>query len=135
MTGVALQVPLVDYLALGDEPHLIANECVDCGHGTSTAAMPAPAAVERRSGRVSLATTDCPRDLHDRLRVGPGIPVPFIAGVVDCDGTKVRANVVNVAADPEHVTTGMALQLTTFPIGRDSTGAEAITFGFEPATL
>ena len=25
------QIPLVDYLVLGDEPHLVANECVACG--------------------------------------------------------------------------------------------------------
>ena len=28
---VAEQVPLVDYLVLGDEPHLQANECTACG--------------------------------------------------------------------------------------------------------
>ena len=25
------QIPLVDYLVLGDEPHLVANECTACG--------------------------------------------------------------------------------------------------------
>ena len=25
------QIPLVDYLVLGDEPHLVANECTSCG--------------------------------------------------------------------------------------------------------
>ena len=34
----------------------------------------------------------------------PGIPVPFVASVVDCDGTSVRANLVNVEPSPEHVT-------------------------------
>ena len=28
---MAEQVPLVDYLVLGDDPHLVANECTACG--------------------------------------------------------------------------------------------------------
>jgi uncharacterized OB-fold protein len=62
----------------------------------------------------------------------PGIPVPFVASVVDCDGTSVRANLVNVEPDDQHVTLGMKVRLTTFPIGTDSAGTEAIGFGFEP---
>jgi uncharacterized OB-fold protein len=56
-----------------------------------------------------------------------------VAAVVDCDGTSVRANLVSVPPDPEHVQTGMAVRLTTFPIGTDSAGVEAIGFGFAPA--
>jgi uncharacterized OB-fold protein len=62
----------------------------------------------------------------------PGIPVPFVAAVVDCDGTSVRSNLVNVPPDPEHVRLRMKVRLTTFPIGTDSEGTEAIGFGFEP---
>jgi uncharacterized OB-fold protein len=62
----------------------------------------------------------------------PGVPVPFIAGVIDCGGTSVRANVVNIAPEPERVRLGMKVKLTTFPIGTDSQGVEAIGFGFEP---
>ena len=63
----------------------------------------------------------------------PGIPVPFVSAIVDCDGTSVRANLVNVPADPEHVKLGMPVRLTTFPIGSDAQGVEAVNFGFEPA--
>lgn len=28
---MARQIPLVDYLVLGDQPHLVANECTNCG--------------------------------------------------------------------------------------------------------
>jgi uncharacterized OB-fold protein len=55
-----------------------------------------------------------------------------VAAVVDCDGTSVRGNLVNVEPDPEHVHLGMPVRLTTFPIGTDSAGTEAIGFGFEP---
>jgi hypothetical protein len=57
-----------------------------------------------------------------------------VAGVVDCGGTSVRANVINCPPDPEHVTLGMKLRLATYPMGTDSHGTEAIGFGFEPAT-
>ena len=50
----------------------------------------------------------------------PGIPVPFVAGVIDCKGTSVSANVINVSADPEHVKVGMPLRLATYVMGADS---------------
>ena len=53
-------------------------------------------------------------------------------GLIDCDGTSVRANVINTPADPEHVHTGMKLKLATQVVGTDSAGTEAIGFGFEP---
>ena len=62
----------------------------------------------------------------------PGIPVPFVAAVVDCEGTSVRANLINVAPDPEHVSLGMKVRLATEVIGTDDNGTEAVGFGFEP---
>ena len=61
-----------------------------------------------------------------------GVPVPFVAGVIDCDGTSVRGNVVNVEPDADHVRTGMKVKLTTVPVGVDAAGTEAVGFGFEP---
>ncbi len=62
----------------------------------------------------------------------PGVPVPFVAGLVDIDGTTVRGNVINTAPDPEHVSLGMKVRLATHSVGTDSNGTEAIGFGFEP---
>ena len=54
--------------------------------------------------------------------------------VVDLDGGgDVKANVVNVEPDPEHVKLGMKVRLTTFVAGTDDEGTEAVVFGFEPA--
>jgi uncharacterized OB-fold protein len=126
-------IPLVDYLVMADPPHLTARECAVCGAryfdrrnacadcgGTDFAVVALPTEGELRTFTiVSVAAR--------------GIAVPFVAGVVACGGTNVRANLVNVEPTPEHVTLGMKLRLTTFPIGTDAAGTEAIGFGFEPA--
>ena len=64
----------------------------------------------------------------------PGIPVPFVSAVVDCDGIPVRGNIINVEPDPDHVSTGMKVRLATYSLGEDDHGKEAIGFGFEPAS-
>src|SRR5215207_6475159 len=129
---MAGQVPLVDYLVLGDEPHLVALECTACGARF----------FDRRNACASCSgteftTTTIPTEGELRTftivsLAAPGISVPFVAGVVDCGGVSVRGNIVNTPPDPEHVTLGMKVQLTTFPIGTDSAGTEAVGFGFEP---
>ena len=58
---------------------------------------------------------------------------PYVPAVVDCDGTSVRGNIINTEADPEHVSLGMKVRLATYSIGADTTGTEAINYGFEPA--
>ena len=62
----------------------------------------------------------------------PGVEVPFVAAVIDCGGTSVRANIINVT-DPEHVSLGMNARLATTVVGTDSAGVEAVNYGFEPA--
>jgi uncharacterized OB-fold protein len=64
----------------------------------------------------------------------PGIPVPFVSAVVDCDGIPVRGNIINVEPDPDHVATDMKVRLTTYSLGEDDHGKEAIGFGFEPSS-
>ena len=43
-----------------------------------------------------------------------------------------RANIVNVEPDADHVHTGMKVRLSTYGVGKDDNGVEAIGFGFEP---
>ena len=67
-------------------------------------------------------------------QAAPGVPVPYVSSVVDLDGGgAVKANVVNTEPDPEHISLGMKVKLTTFVAGTDDDGTEAIAFGFEPA--
>ena len=128
------QVPLVSYLTLGDPPRLIARQCRQCGArffdrrnacascggqaGFDDAVLPGEGAL-RTFTIVSVAA--------------PGVPVPYVAGVIDLGGTSVRANLVNVKPDPDALALGMKVRLCTFSMGTDADGVEAIGFGFEPA--
>jgi len=126
------QIPLVDYLVLGDSPHLVANECTNC-HARFFDHRDACANCSHTEFEsVDIESTGEVRTFTIVAFAAPGIPVPFVAAVVDCDGTQVRGNVVDVEPDPEHVTLGMKVRLTTFPIGEDSAGTEAVGFGFAP---
>lgn len=127
------QIPFVDYLVLGDDPHLVANECRACG-ARFFDRRNACAACGSTQGftRVSVPTTGEVRTFTIVSFAAPGVPVPFVAAVVDCGGTSVRANLVNVEPDPEHVKLGMKVRLTTYPVGTDEQGTEAVNFGFEP---
>jgi uncharacterized OB-fold protein len=128
----ATSIPLVDYLVLGDDPHLVANKCADCGARFFDRRNACAACGGTTFRKADVAATGTLRAFTIVSMAAPGIEVPFVAGVIDCEGTTVRANVVNVPADPAHVRAGLKLRLVTFPIGADSQGTQAISFGFEP---
>jgi uncharacterized OB-fold protein len=129
---MADRIPIVDYLVLDESPHLEVSRCVNCD----------AAYFDRRNACASCGRTEFIKATVPNVGVvrtftivamaAPGIDVPFVAAVIDCAGTDIRANLVNVPPDPEHVHLGMEVQLVTFPIGVDATGTEAIGFGFEP---
>ncbi len=126
------QLPLVDYLVLGDDPHLVAHECAACGarffdRRNACAACGATEFVD-----VDVATAGELRSFTIVSFAAPGVPVPFVAALVDCGGTSVRGNIINVEPDPDHVKLGMKVKLATQPMGVDEQGVEAVSFGFEP---
>jgi uncharacterized protein len=125
-------VPLVDYLVLGDDPHLVARECDNCGARFFDRRNACANCSGTEFHPVDIATEGEVRAFTIVAFAAPGIEVPFVAAVVDCDGTSVRANLRNVPPDPEHVQLGMKVKLTTFSMGNDAQGTEAIGFGFEP---
>ena len=130
---MANQVPLVDYLVLGDDPHLEANECTSCGARFFDRRNACASCSGTEFKRVALATNGELRAFTIVSLAAPGIPVPFVAGLIDCDGTSVRGNVINTEPDPDHVQLGMKVKLATYSVGTDDNGDEAIGFGFEPA--
>jgi len=132
--AVSKQIPLVDYLELGPPPRLMANECKACGarffdHREACASCEGDA-----FDRVPVATKGIVKAFTVVSLAAPGIPVPFVAAIVDCDGTTVRGNLVDVDAnDPSTIKLGTPVELTTTSVGVDSQGVEAVGFAFRPA--
>jgi uncharacterized OB-fold protein len=129
---MAQQIPLVDYLVLGDDPHLVANECTSCGARFFDRRNACASCEGTDFKKVDIPTTGEVRTFTIVTFAAPGIPVPYVASVVECGETSVRANLINVEPDPEHVTLGMKVRLATEVIGTDDNGTEAVSFGFEP---
>lgn len=126
------QIPLVDYLALEPTPHLVASQCTACGakfFGLRYACAScsgtdfAPADIAPEGEIVSFSIV---------AHAPPGVPTPFVPAVIDCDGTWVRANIINVEPDPAQIWLGQKVRLATYSLGNDTVGTEAVGFGFEP---
>ena len=131
---MAKQIPIVDYLVIDDGPaHLVAWEALDSGAlylGRRNADAKGGGTEFRRR---RLENTGTLRSFTIVHRAPPGVAVPFVSAVVDLDGGGgVRANLLGVEPDPEHVKLGMPVRLTTFVAATDSKGTEAVAFGFEP---
>ena len=129
---MATAVPIVDYLVLGDDPHLVAKECTECGARFFDRRNACAACFGTSFKDARIANEGELKAFTIVAFAAPGVPVPFVAGVIDCDGTSVRGNVINTEPDPEHVTLGMKVKLATYTVGTDDDGTEAIGFGYEP---
>ena len=123
----------VDYLVLGDRPHLVANQCTSCGARFFDRRNACASCFNTSFDKVDIATEGEVRAFTIVTLAAPGVPVPFVAAVVDLDGTSARGNLINVEPDPAVVTLGMKVRLATYSLGADDNGTEAIGFGFEPA--
>jgi uncharacterized protein len=126
------QIPLVEYLVLEPEPHLRAAECTTCGARFFDRRNACASCFGRDFRDVDVPTEGEVTAFTIVSHAAPGIPTPFVAAVVDCGGTSVRANVINTPPDAEHVHAGMKVRLARFSLGTDSKGVEAVGFGFEP---
>jgi uncharacterized OB-fold protein len=127
-------IPLVEYLDLSDPevPRLVAHECVSCGARFFDRRNACAACSSNDFRAEPIASDGILRTFTIVHFAAEGVPVPFVAGVVDCDGTSVRSNIANVPADPEHVRTGMRVRLTAVLVGTDENGVDAVGYGFEP---
>jgi len=129
----ATQVPHVNYLVLGDKPHLRANECTKCKARFFDRRNACASCFATDFTQVTVPTEGIVRSFTIVTFASPGVPVPFVAAIVDCGGTSVRGNLINVDPTPEKVSLGMKVRLATYSLGKDDNGVEAIGFGFEPA--
>jgi len=131
---MAQQVPYVSYLSLGDDPHLVANECGTCGALFFDRRNACSSCGGRDFNTRRLANDGVLRAFTIVHRASPGVPVPYVSGIIHLDGGGVvKANVVGIDPEPGNLTLGMRLTLTTFAVATDDAGTQAVAFGYEPA--
>ena len=131
---MAHQVPYVAYLSLGSDPHLVAHECTACGALFFDRRNACANCGARDFGTRRLANDGVLRAFTIVHRASPDVQVPYISGIVDLEGGGVvKANIVGVDPEPGRLALGMKVKLTTFGIGTDPAGTEAVTFAYEPA--
>lgn len=130
----AQRIPLVAYLALEPQPHLVAQQCVNCGARFFDRRNACGSCGGRSFEPAPVAVTGHLRAYSIVHRAAPGVAVPFVSAIVETvDGTTVRANLLDVAPEPEAIHLGMPLRLQTYVLGADSEGTECVAFGFAPA--
>lgn len=124
------QVPVVDYLQLGDQPHLTSNVCTGCGALYFDRRNACARCFGREFTRRPLATDGTLRAFTFVQRVKR----PYVSAIVDLDGGGVvKANLLGVD-DPAQVPPRLRVALETFVAGTDDEGTEAVAFGFRPAS-
>lgn len=133
MTTTTSAIPIVSYLRLDPTPHLVANECEKCGARFFDRRNACASCFATSFCEVDVPTDGIVRSFTIVAMAAPGVPVPFVAAIIDCGGTTVRGNIINVEPTPENVALGMKVRLSTYSLGADDDGVEAVAFGFEPA--
>jgi uncharacterized OB-fold protein len=125
---MAKQIPMVDYLVLGAQPHLVSQACAGCG----------ALYFDRRNACARCSGTSfVTRELANEgaLRAFTFVSRtkrPYVSAVVDLDGGGVvKANLLGVD-DPAQVTPRMPVILDTYVAGTDDEGTEAVAFGYRP---
>jgi uncharacterized OB-fold protein len=132
--GNTKRIPVVDYLVLDAEPHLVANACEACGALFFDRRNACARCGKRQFAPKELAGTGVLRSFTIIHRAAPGVPVPYVSSVVELDGGGVvKANLLDAGTDADKIDLGMQVKLTTFACGRDEEGTEAVAFGFAPA--
>lgn len=130
------QRPIIGFLRLGEQPHLIGLRCRTCE------------ATYLKSGRVACskcgtagAFDEIALSTRGTLWVysivhqsAPGIPTPYVAAIVDLpEKVSVRCNLIDVEPDPAKITFGMPVEMVTKKVRTDKEGKDVIAFFFRPA--
>ena len=123
-------VPIVDYLVLGEDPHLRSWKCTACGALYFDRRNACAKCFGGDFTRTRLASEGTVRAYTVVHRAAPSIPTPYTSVVVDLDGGGVvKAGLVGIT-DTGSITPGLRVRMVTFEAGRDDNDTKAIAFGY-----
>jgi uncharacterized OB-fold protein len=130
--------PIVPFLRLGnngEEPYLVGQKCTHCGAvylGSRVACSKCSATGP--FNEIRLSDTGKLWVYSIVHQSAPGIPVPYIAGIVDLpEGVSVRCTVIDTEPDPKKIQFGMPVEMVTKKVREDKDGNDVIAFFFRPA--
>jgi uncharacterized OB-fold protein len=126
------RIPIVDYLVLDGVPHLRAHECRRCRalYFDRRNACGRCGTVE--FGTRDLANSGTVRAFTIVRRASPKVRTPYLSAIVDLDGGGVvKANLVGMEPDASAITPRLPVELTTWVVGTDDDGTEAVAFGYQ----
>jgi uncharacterized OB-fold protein len=131
---MAKQISMVEYLVVDDgEPHLVATVCKECGATYWDRRNACAKCGKQQFDRQKMSNEGELVSFSIVHRAAPNVPTPYVSAVVHLKGGgAVKANLVEVEPDPEHVKLGMKLKLKTFVAATDDDGTEAVAFGYAP---
>ncbi len=130
--------PIVSFLKLTPEPHLVGSKCT-CGAvfldtkrlACSKCGRVGPFEEIRLSshGKVYVFSV-----IHQSF---PGVKTPYITAIIDLpEGVSVRANLIDVEPDEAEKEPNkifdMPVEMTTYVAARDREGHDVIAFAFRP---
>jgi uncharacterized OB-fold protein len=125
---MAKQIPVVDYLVLGERPHLISQTCARCGALYFDRRNACAKCFGGEFTTRALANDGTLRAFTFVHRVKR----PYVSVIVDLNGGGVvKANLLGVV-NPEQITARMPVVLDTYVAGTDDEGTEAVAFGYRP---
>ncbi|MCR5980585.1 hypothetical protein GDN83_23150 [Gordonia jinghuaiqii] len=123
-------IPAVDYLVVGDDPHLVSQECADCGALYFDRRNACAKCFGTTFGTRRLASEGVVRGFTIVQRGSKS--GPYTSVVVELTGGGVvKSNLIGIT-DPALIQPEMKVSLVTFEVGVDDDGTKAVAFGFEP---
>lgn len=125
-----IKVPIVDYLVLDDEPHLQSWKCTSCDALYFDRRNACAKCFATNFQRVPLSNDGVVRAFTIVHRAAPNVPAPFTSVVVELEGGGiVKSNLLDTT-DPNAITPGLPVELTTYKAGEDDDGKIAVAFGY-----
>lgn len=130
-------IPIVEYLRLDtDPPRLEATVCAQCDAVYLGRRLACSRCGYRSFGKRLLPSTGTVASFTIIYRAPKGIKAPYVSALVRLsDGTLVKSNLVDVAADPAQIVLGASVHLVLVDAGIDDQGTRAVAFAFAPGAV